>query len=484
MAKARAQLRSRAQRHADRAPRPAGSSEPAGAIETDSAGQPSNPSRGARELLKRYYPFTGTGSVIAAAGVTFTALGEARGDVYQATLGVVAIAATVILAMLSRIQAGRFSDVPVKWDDPPEAASRTFGNARTPTITVQATGIAPWFFFRLHSRIKGTLKAGKSRRFHVFEEVATPTAEQISIPLALPLPGTVALHRTVEVRDVFGLTRGAFTATTTREITVCAPMPLAPQLTRMVAASGEQENTRTTSPEEERYYMREYIPGDRFRDINWKASSRIRELVTRISPQTQEKDRTITIYLRHFRESDRESMEALGHLAYLKGWVVAFMRAIRREDHGAQFRVVTADGMHSIRTDEEISRFSGAICRLNYQPAPANLEQDPAARMVIIFTTPFDTSLAAFTDSMHPIRCELLSTQFAEKRGNAGMHSSDRLNLTTSASALPMPPVRVLEPDNARTVSAPPAVTFLEDVSLTPVTEPADLTASEKRRAS
>ena len=437
----------------------------------------------ARALLRRYYPFTATGSVVAIAGVAFTALGEAQGDVYQATLGVTAIAATLVLSILSRIQGGRFSDIPVKWNDPSEAGSGTFGSARPPTITVQATGIVPWFFFRLHSRVTGVLKAGDKMRFHVFEEVATPAPERISIPLALPLPGTITLHRAVEVRDVFGLTRGALTGAMTREITVCAPMPLEPQLTRMVAASGEQESTRTASPEEERYYMREYIPGDRFRDINWKASSRIRELVTRISPRTQEKDRTITIYLRHFRESGHESMEALGHLAYLKGWVVAFMRAIRREEHGVQFHVVTAEGMHSIGTDDEISQFSRTLCRLNYQRAPANPERDPSARTVIVFTTPFDTALAGFIDSLSPVQCRLLSTQFAGNSGNAGMHSSDRLNLTIHASALPIPPVRTLEPNKTHTVSAPPAVTFLEDVALTPVTEGADLAAIDERRS-
>lgn len=436
-----------------------------------------NASRSTAWFLKRYYPFTATGTVIMVAAVAFTALGSARGDVYLASLGVTAIAASLVLAILSRLQAGRFTDVSVQWDDPSDATSRTFGNTAVPNITVQAAGIRPWFFFRLNSRISGRLRAGNKTRFHVFEEIATPTPERISIPLALPLPGTLMLRREVEVRDVFGLTRGAFADAVTREVEVTAPMPVAPQLTRMVAASGEQESTRTATPDEERYYMREYIPGDRFRDINWKASSRIRELVTRISPQTQDEDRTITIYLRHFRDRGRENLEALGHLAYVKGWVVAFMRAVVREEHGVQFRLVTAEGMRTIRSEDEISELSRELCRLQFDPAPSNPARDPAARMVLVFTTPFDTTLPAFTASLSPVDCRLFSTQFAANGGNAAMHSKDRLNLTMSASALPVPPIRVLEPDNGHTVSAPPGVTFLEEVALTPVTERTHLAA-------
>ncbi len=431
----------------------------------------------AGRFLQQYYPLTTTGTVIFAAGIVFTALGNARGDVYQATLGVTALILTVLLAVLSRIQAGRFSDVPVRWNDPSDPVAKTFGGSHAPLLTVQAAGIRPWFFFRLHSRVTGVLLTGKKTRFHVFEEIATPVPEQISIPLAFPLPGTIPLRRSVQVRDVFGLTRGAFAAPVTRELEVAAPMPLEPQLTRMVAASGEQESTRTTTPEEERYYMREYIPGDRFRDINWKASSRIRELVTRISPQTQDEDRTITIYLRHFRETERESLEALAHLAYLKGWVIAFMRAVRREEHGVQFRVITAEGMHALQNDDEISQFSGRLCRQHFTPAPADLARDPAARMVIVFTTPFDTTLPAFTDSLSPVECQMFSTQFDGRHGNAGTHSSDRLNLTMSASALPVPPVRVLEPETEHTVSAPRGATLLEEVALTPVTERTHLAA-------
>ncbi len=423
------------------------------------------------ERLRRYFPFTATGTILFAAAVVFTALGTARADVYQGTLGVTAIVVCLTLAALSRMQAGRFSDIPVQWDDPSRAHSRTFGDAGTPAITVNARGIRPWFFFRLHARISGTLRAGKHLRFHVFEEIATPAAEQTAIPLSLPLPGLLNARRSVEIRDVFGLTRGAFTDPVTRDLDIIAPMPLEPELTRMVAASGEQESTRTTSPEEERYYMREYIPGDRFRDINWKASSRIRELVTRISPQTQDEDRTITIYFRHFREENAESLESLGHLAYVKGWLIAFMRAVVREETSVQFRVVTAEGMHTVRTEDEITQFSRTLCGVQFEPAPADLARDPAARMVLIFTTPFDTTLTGFIDSLSPIDCRLFTTQFAGRSGNAGRNSLDRLNLTLSASALPIPPVRLKEQDSRHTVSAPAAGMLLEEVSLKPVTE-------------
>ncbi len=427
------------------------------------------------DLFRRYYPLTATGTLVFVVGIVFVAIGSVRADVYRATLGVAALAVTLVLALLSRLQAGRFGDVEVTWDDPPSPAARTFGSSHLPALKVSIPGIRPWFFFRVHAKVTGTLRSGNGMRFHVFEDIASPDVNRIDLPLAVPLPGRLSLRRTIEIRDVFGLSRGSFGSINRRPVSIEAPFPIGPEITRMVAASGEQESTRTTNPEEERYYQREYIPGDRIRDINWKASARLRELVTRISPQTQDQDRTLTVYLRHFAEPGMESLESLGHLAYAKGWLAAFMLAVMREESGIRFRVITSGGVSTIDDENGVAVFSREICDLPFEPEPNSLARDPSARSILVFTTPFDQRLGAFVESMAPITARLFTTQFPNCVGNAGTHSYDMLDLTIGSSALPLPPLRLRHRGERRAISAPSGSMLLEEVELETIRSRADL---------
>lgn len=418
---------------------------------------------------ERYYPFTATGTLVFWTGIYFFASGSALGDPYRTTLGVLAAATTLLLALLSRLQAGRFTDIAATWFDPEQLPARTFGSGALSPLTVVAGSISPWYFFRLHARIRGTLVCGQRTRFHVFEEIASSESERIDVPLYLPLPGRLNCRRTLQIRDIFGLSRAGCGNTSSRPLDVHAPLPLAPELTRMVTASGEQESSRTSAPEEERYYMREYIAGDRFRDINWKASSRIRELFTRISPQTQEQDRTITLYIRHFASDGQESIESLAHLAYIKGWSIAFMKAIMREESGIHFRVITARGSVLIEDEDAVDQYAKELAVLHFQPEPTTLERDRAARSVIVFTTPFDDGLAAFTEALVPIETRLFCTQFPGFSSDAGNSTQDRLDLTLSASALPLPPFRRSARAPKRAVHASSGTIVLEESALTPI---------------
>ncbi|MFW5994649.1 MAG: DUF58 domain-containing protein [Spirochaetia bacterium] len=430
------------------------------------------------KFLAYYYPFTATGTAVFVAGAVFLATGLSQADVYRASLGMLALFIPALLGVLARVQAGRFTDVAVGWDDPADATYRTFGGGDLPRVSVTAGAIRPWFFFRLHARIRGMLYAGEHCRFHVFEDIASPNPRHMEVPINLPLPGRLDARRSVQIRDVFALARGAFGDDIRRPLEIESPMPFGPHLTRMVAASGEKESLRSTSAEEERYYMREYIPGDRFRDINWKATSRIRELVTRISPQTQDRDRTMTIYLRHFAPPGSETVESIAHLAYLKGWTVAFMRALLREEAGIRFRVITARGVSDIEDEDGTSQFSRSVSTLAYEPAPAHLERDPAARMVIVFSGPFDDQLGAFCEQTAPVECRLFCTQFPGRSSGAGQHSYDTLNLTGSASALPASSVRFKAKGERRAVSVPAGVTLLEEVELHPIRSRRELAVS------
>jgi len=137
---------------------------------------------------------------------------------------------------------------------------------------------------------------------------------------------------------------------------------------------GFEERSVRRSAEEEKYFMREYQPGDRFRDINWKVSSRLQELITRISPVTQEKTRQLAVDFRHFRPEGQESLESVLHLDYLKSWLLAFLRSLKRSDQRLQFRVRTGAGSQVLAAEEDIARFAGELAELLSQPDPGPAE--------------------------------------------------------------------------------------------------------------
>ena len=425
-----------------------------------------------RHGVSRYYPFTVVGTLVFGIGVVFVARGTLVGDVYRMTLGVLAVAAPVVLGVLARVQSGRFTDIDVSWDTSRDTVATMTDPRRWGHMNVGVSGISPWFFYRLHARVSGTVAVGTRARLHFYEDIAVAESRTLRVPLAIPLPGTARLTGRLQVGDVFGLSRANLGDPTRLSTPVPPGMPRAPQLIQSVATSGEEESTRTRSPEEERYYMREYIPGDRFRDINWKASSRIRELFTRISPETQEQSRTITIYLRHFADSSRPTLEAIAHGAYIRGWVIAFMRTLMSQEPGISFRVVTARGTTPCVDEDAVDTFAWSIADLGLEPEPPMLEIDRAAAHAVVFTTPLDRTLDAFAARLPKASVTLFSTQFAggrtpTQRGGAQMHTTDTATIICGGHLLPIPPLGLAHRGDRPTQSAPPGALFLEEVALT-----------------
>ena len=93
--------------------------------------------------------------------------------------------------------------------------------------------------------------------------------------------------------------------------------------------------------------MREYAPGDRFRDINWKSSERIDTLITRISPDNQEKVSRLEVYFRNFgpageKGKSRAALKDLWLLDRAKARLAQFLRTVKEEHASFVFHVLTA----------------------------------------------------------------------------------------------------------------------------------------------
>lgn len=395
---------------------------------------------GNRVLLKRmrnagnrflgYYPFGTSGTILFVVAVYLLGSSVVGKNAYGLVISLVSLFVLILLALLGRWQATRLSRAEVSWDFSPTLYARTPG----PNPTAAVDGPAPFLFFRLHTTLRGRLIAGRRSRLSFFRDVATENPSRIEIPLSFPLCGRIEFRTSFHVGDIFGLSQSRFGKSEEFSLPVqAAPFP-GSQIPPIQAAGGDRETSRTKQPDEERYYQREYVPGDRFRDINWKASSRLTQLFTRTSPVTQEQTQLLTVYVRHFlpaeRLKNRESIESLAHLNVMKSWLLAYLFRMKREHPEFHFRVLTGRGEVILESEEDIHAFGSAISDLTLDAEPAFLlapestadgqVQQGKEKDSTIFSTGYDDGLSAFLQTRQRGRMTIYRTVFdsREPRGS------------------------------------------------------------------
>ncbi len=276
--------------------------------------------------IARFYPFTIPGTVLA--GVVFYLLGTgySRQNPYALFLALSGLFVLAILAALSRIQAYRLSKTQVMWDSSDAMYSGVPGAKQRFSIHHFKT----WFFYRVHVRITGVFKAGNDAEYRVLQEKSFTGEGILEIPLSFPFSGTFHGRAVISIQDIFGLVRAGAAQELHRTVSVL-PSLLKEALTVIPDATGGEDETQPRkSSDQEKYYMREYMPGDRFRDVNWKATSKIGEMITRISPVTEEETRLILIDFRHFSRDEEEKLEHVAHLEMMKKWCVSFLWQIKQ----------------------------------------------------------------------------------------------------------------------------------------------------------
>jgi hypothetical protein len=165
---------------------------------------------------------------------------------------------------------------------------------------------------------------------------------------------------------------------------------------RLEALSGAEDRRTKNSSDEERYYMREYTPGDRFRDINWKSSERIDTLITRISPDNQEKVTRIEVHFRNYGPS-RPSIGEIWLLDRAKARLAWFLRNAKEEKNSFIFSVRAAGGNWEVKDQDEIDAFLEELAALPF--VPAQNEDGMSAEgggEIYVFSTACDSGLPAF----------------------------------------------------------------------------------------
>ncbi len=342
--------------------------------------------------------------------------GLAARNPYALAIGLVALIALLLLSIAGRIQANARADLPVQWDSTRPVYARSSGCEQR--IECARAPMAP--FFRLHADLAGRLRVGEQAGLAVLQEVSSRDGSVLPLVLDFPVSGLLELTARLSVKDLFGLTRARFGADHARSMVVQpAPFPdIRPAPLR--AIQGEEDTSRHTQSDEERYFMREYVPGDRFRDINWKSSSRLQELVTRISPVTQEKSQVVQVEFRHFRGGRRDSLDAVVHIDFLKSWLLTFLRRQKRDNPRYTFRVLTGRGVFELETEDDIERFGQDLALLHGQGDPTSDAGREDGGEVYIFSTPFDAMLPQALAFYRKAQVWLCRTVTAAAGGPAG----------------------------------------------------------------
>lgn len=371
--------------------------------------------------LRRYYPFTITGTFVVLVAAGLFVAGVLNGNPYGVFIGMAAAVMPAVLGTVARLLARRYHESEIAWD--PQGP--VYAGLGRQYLTCTVAGPEAPRFFRIHCAARGFLDAGRTTKLGYFYDAPADESNRIQLPMEVPVCGVLNFDASFSVRDIFGLTVARFTEPTERDVTI-QPQPLSDdKVLPLEAAGGYEETSRQKSLDEERYYMREYVPGDRSRDINWKASARLQQLVTRISPNTQEKAKLLTIFLRPFASQKRDSLESVVHLNYAKRWMLAFLRLVKQEFPEYHFRVYAGGPAELLETEQDIELFSRRIASVPFQGPDDRTAVEPDPSGTIIFTTIYDTTLAAFLAELSSKEVYVFSTTNADAESTATVRSVD-----------------------------------------------------------
>ncbi|MDR1626209.1 MAG: DUF58 domain-containing protein [Spirochaetia bacterium] len=354
--------------------------------------------------------FKAGGLFVLLAGLGVCVRGLAYRDPYEVVLAGLSLALWLALFLVGLFGAKRLETLAPGWLSPVPLAAGGGGGA---LHTVTGLDAKVPYFFRLHFTVRGNFSSGSGSRFFVSSEV-TGGAPETGLLLGFPMSGVFQGRGACRLRDVFGFFSFPCGPVLHRSLCVQpAPHHKRPAL-RIDPFSGSEDRQSRSQTDEERYYMREYTPGDRFRDINWKSSERLATLITRISPHTQEKTKMIYLAFRNYGPG--RGLLASWLLDRAKARLAVFLRTLKEEHPEFIFHVSTAAEERTLQSMEEIEAFLDELAAVGFQPAAGLPAQGADRAELYLFSTSFDTALAPLLAT----RGENLSHLFITVPGRRG----------------------------------------------------------------
>ena len=387
-----------------------------------------------KNRLKRL-PFTLPGMAVFFVALCILVRALAARNAYEIILSLSALALWAAL-FLAGTWAARRAPEP-DWKIPHPLTAGSAGEWRITCAGAGAFAVPKVpLFFRLHFFLKGRFfpqgaLTGAAAGCSLSAEASMSRKSGAAfLNLSFPLGGFFTGETSAGLRDIFGFF--SFPCGTPRERTLnIRNAPCGAKALRINTLSGAEDRRSKSSSDEERYYMREYAPGDRFRDINWKSSERIDTLITRISPDNQEKVTRVEVYFRNYGPFQAPGIADLWLLDRAKARLAWFLRKVKEEKASYVFHVRSSGGERELESDDDIDAFLEELAVLPFSPVQ-NEETDMSQTggEIYVFSTACDASLPAFLLSQHSRRLSLFLTRYppretAERRKT----ESDCLNL-------------------------------------------------------
>jgi hypothetical protein len=332
-------------------------------------------------------------------------------NAYEITLASAALLLTLLLGIIGAWKARKLETLEAGWKPP---FPMTAGAGEQTLITGLDVPIP--LFFRLHFIVRGRFSpAGSQGACPVFTETSVPRGEtSVQFDFDFPISGIFQGEGFCRLRDIFGFYSFSCGVIQQRTLRVRSS-PSCGKNFHINAQSGAEDRRNKNSTNEERYYMREYTPGDRFRDINWKSSEKIDTLITRISPDNQEKVSRIEVYLRNYGPSQKTSLEALWLLDRAKARLSQFLRSLKEEQSSYIFNIRTAAGSWEIEEQEDLDAFLEELAGVSFSPVQNETVSPQGSGELYVFSTACDFGLQGFLAACNPRPVSLFLIQPAEK---------------------------------------------------------------------
>lgn len=233
----------------------------------------------------------------------------------------------------------------------------------------------------------------------------------IRIPFYFPLCGVLRAQGTLSIRDLMGFVRVRLRDEPARDIVVKPPLFSVPEALRVDVTSSPEPSRKQQTSDEDKYYMREYVPGDRMKDINWKASFRLNELITRISPVAPEPSRLLRLELRPY-SSAGVSVVSLMHLNYAKSWLLSFLTAVQSKHPQYRFHITAGSHQQFVEDAGDLDELGRALAMVHFQPEQ---RRDAVNDELFIFSTAFDSTLPGYVASRAVAKTHLFRTASGPK---------------------------------------------------------------------
>ncbi|MDR0300733.1 MAG: DUF58 domain-containing protein [Treponema sp.] len=376
----------------------------------------------------RFRPvFTPAGAAILVVAIVVLIRSLYARNSYEILLSFAALILLLALGVIGRWKAKKLAGLEPGWKVP---FPMTANAGEESLITGLGTPLP--LFFRLHFIVRGkfspaggdvsadsdtaraeaenTTTVKSANACFMSAETSVSRGEKTArIEMDFPMSGIFRGSGFCRLRDIFGLFSFSCGVEQKRTVKVRSA-PCFGRKLHINAQSGAEDRRNKNSTNEERFYMREYSPGDRLRDINWKSSEKIDALITRISPDNQEKVSRIEVYFRNFGPA-KPSIEALWLLDRAKARLSHFLRSLLEENSSFIFSVRAARGNWEIQDSEDLENFLEELAGLSFSAAQNEGIVPAGAGDMYVFSTACDAGLPGFLLACHPRPVSLFIVQ-------------------------------------------------------------------------